>query len=541
MSRSRHSVLFLIAGFSLAAWAAFAQESDSSIAPTSGGGGGGMESIAPSSGGGGGVSTEPTAPSTAPEMSTPSGNTTGATGGGPVSTSGAPERNTAPAVSIPRGGAQVPLVLQPGSGRFDERPLKFRFDVSHGFDDNVNTSPDNPPPPTPKPPTFIEIPNPYYVPAPVTTPLIPGNDPIEQFTPKPQVSPKTLRFAIPTPDPTPAYKRIGTMVTRANLGINYAKATARSVGILDLTLGSSYYWTDSVAKQNEYIGGLSLAYNRNISARSRFSLSLSSVYKQDPDFSLVNAPTSQGSGSYLNTQGDAAYTYKWSPRFSTSTDLLLSSNLYQEASSKNDNVTTTTLSQKFLYLWNPRQTLVLDAQYGTNLRGNKALNSYSMAFLAGLDTVWNPRFNTTFRLGEELITYQSGGVGTSMPRLEANLRYLLQKGSNLTFVAEARPGNPDAVGDKVTELRSGLSYTQVFTPRSLAFISLNWIEQKTEFADPAQDPVTQQNISCGLGMRYMVSPRTRFSLDYTFMQQLTNAKYSDYHRNQIFFGFEHDF
>lgn len=514
-----------------------AQDDLGSIAPTGGGGGGGF--FVPS----GATDAAPAATSPGPSAPASSG-VTAPSGGG-----AAP---AAPPVTIEAGYGDLPVTVTPGAGNFARRPLRFRLNLSHGYDDNIFTTPDDPfdpksllPRPTPEPtPIIIPIPTPRPTPTPDGE-LIPNPFPIPTPTPTP-TPPSFIEIPVPTPIPTPPLpereERLGSMVTRTEIGASWASATGRSLLSADVSVGANHYWDRPNDEKTDYNGSLRVLYSRSLTPRARTNVSLNATYQTNPDFTRRNAPVREGGGAYLNATGRADLSYRITGRFNSVSSYQLSGNLYNEQRRQQDNIVEHTFGQQLKYLWTPRFTAVGEYRYRVTLREDETRNALSHFALIGIESKYNSRLDFSFRFGQQNVQYEVGESKQGAPRFELTARYEYGRGSSIGLTAEYGPDTADAVDREQTTFRLGISILHVFTPRLYANSGINWNRTDTKFPnDSLREGVTEDAVSFSLGLNYVYRRDITLYATYIFNKLLSTADFTSYTRNQFFVGFVYEF
>jgi opacity protein-like surface antigen len=502
----------------------FAQDAGSSIAPTSGGGG----------------EATPATPSGGAETAAPAA--TGAETGAAAGTTGAPQANgptqAAPAapVSISSGYGQPPLILQPGTGRFAEKPLKFLVNVGIGYDDNTLTTPDKiPPEPTPLPQITFQVP----IPTPTPTPAPRPGQPKPKPTPVPKQQFKTVVIPTPTPIPlAPQIGKTGSLFAVGSVGAQWAFASPRTVFSLDLGVGETYYFSRPGDKK-DYTGHLTLAFSRKLSPRLTLNAYLGSSYQSQPDFSILNAPTRAGGGSYLNSNAKVDLSYRWTARISTVTSYSLNSILYQN-SNANNNVQQT-VGEELNYQFSHRATIVGEYRMSANARTDKTQSTSSKFVLAGLDTNWTPRLRTTLRIGEEMRTFDVAGQSSTSPTVEFTTYYVYGKGSTLAWSSNYGLQQSSSILVKQTSVRTGIMVNHVFTARTTGIFSLNWNHVVTTDTDPLVPTAKEDDATLSLGLQYLLTSNLSFVLNYTYTRVLSNNEFGTYRRTQTSFGANYSF
>jgi len=506
----------------------------------------------------------------------------GATSNFGTEQSGATTRAAPASFSVPgfygRGAQQYTV----GEGRLARPRFRFTGSLSQGYDDNVLQTPTHP---QFIPDQKVQVLVSPGSPATTMTVTVPSGDPaVPDSEQTVEVPAQPAKFRYERLPGTPAPERVGSFVTRSSVGWDVQLASRRNLFTFDLNVGNSYYW-DRPGKKSDYNGSLSLIYLRKLTGRAQFTAAINVSYQSQPNFSQINAPTTNNRGNYLtaNLKGDLSY--RLTPRFSSVTSVAYSGLTFGEKSESSGNYGETTFGTELRYLFSPRLTMLGELRYSsTTYKENSELDKNTYFLLIGGELRLTRRFAASLRIGEALQTYTESGGKSSAPYLEGTLDYRLARGTTIQWNARYGYENASTADSEVIVARTGLSLTHIFSPRLQASLALNLVRSQnttttevavptTETATPTPTPSTtdpaaptdptataatpeevappetrsvttetvQETIDATLGLNYTLSRRWSFNLSYTYTMAIGPVDTADYYRQQIFFGAEFQF
>lgn len=460
---------------------------------------------------------------------------------------------TAPATfSVPGLYGQGPQQFVAGEGRLARPRFRFTGNVAVGYDDNVFQTPTNPPS---VPDQKVQVLVSPGTPDTTETVVVPSGDPLvpngTRTVTVPGSKPKFRTVTIPG---VPAQQRIGSWVTRTDLGWDIQFASRRTLFTFDLQAGVDYYW-DRPGKKADYNGVLSLIYLRKLTSRSQFTISADATYQDSqPNFAQVNAPTTNNQGAYIYANAKADLSYRLTPRLSTVTSLSYNTTLYQEKSQQGNDYAQTTFGTELRYLFSPRLTLLGDLRYSStsnNDNPEQDVNTYYL--LGGFELTLTRRFIATLRIGETVQTFKESGQSASSPYLEGTLSYQLARGTMLRWNARYGYEQTSQADSTLTVARTGLVLSQVFTPRLQGSLSLYALRSETSTtagissADDGSQTGTittetvQDTIDASLSLYYMLSRRWALTLNYSYTMVFGDEESQDYYRQRVFLGAQYQF
>jgi hypothetical protein len=500
----------------------------------------------------------------------------------------APTRAAPATFSVPASYGRSPQQFTVGEGRLARPRFRFTGNVAMGYDDNILQTPTRGQ--STQDQKFLVLKK-EAVPATLMEVVVPSGDPMVPNSTKTVVVPgEEAEFRTETIRGTPPPQRLGSWVSRTDVGWDVQFASRRTLFTFDLKGGTDYYW-ERPGKKYEYTGSLALVYLRKLTGRAQFTLSANMNYQAQPDFSQVNAPTSNNRGSYLTTNVKADLSYRLTPRFSTVTSVAYNSLSSMEKAQQSSDYGETTFGTELRYLFSPRLTLLGELRYSSDIhKDNPALDTNTYFVLAGGELTLSRRFTATLRLGESIQTYSESGGKNSAPYAEATLFYRLGRGTTVQWNGRYGYEEAGAPDTQVLVYRSGLSLAQVFNPRFQGSLALNLVRStsttttKTSTSNAASvnsstasasssgtdtagtatgtattNPVSttaaetrtkketittelvQDTIDATLSFQYILSRHWSLNLSYSYTMLLAPEDTGDYYRQRLFLGAEYQF
>jgi len=444
-------------------------------------------------------------------------------------TAGAAALQQAPVTfTLPGGyGGNAATSLTLGQGRLAKPVVTLSTSVSQGYDTNVFSAdshivavPTPTPSPTPEPPLEHKLVGynitPPYPPVPV------------YFTFRAPVQ------ARPTPTPAKTLGVIGSPVTSVTIGAQVQHGSPRTVITLDLSLSAQDYYNEPGGGE-DFSGSFDMSFVHRITPRATFSMEAFAVYQKTPDFALINAPTSAGTGgNYLNGDFKANLTYTWSERISTVTSYELALNLLQ--SNGNSDLYSSTYGTQFRYTVSPRNTLTAELRAGEGIYPtNSSADTSALYYLLGLDTTFSSKLSNTVSFGIEDQMSTSSGSQT-LPYIESATTLGLPRGGALSWTNRYGAEEPPGVGFQVKSYRTGLTLSQPLSTKLVGSVSIAYNNVVTTDTAQSSGSYTQNQLQGSLSLAYTLSPRLSMSLSYTYIDLLTTQINSSYIRQQIYLG-----
>ncbi len=453
----------------------------------------------------------------------------------------------APSFSLPGFYGASATSLTAGEGRLARPRFRYNVSMSLGYDDNTQQTPTNTPsfpavyqevivdPGTP--PTIQQVP----VRGPATTQIGPGGLIITRpgqiigFTNQiiPGTAPKTQRVLVQPA--IPKQERDGSVVTRANGGIDIQLFSARSLFTFDLNGGADYNWSRPTRSRIDYNGALVFSFLYRLTPRLQFTTQFNGAYLTQPDLSRINTPQNQTGSAYINTNAKIDLSYRVSPRFTTVLSLSDNALYFQEKLQQNGDYSEVVGGAEFRYLFSPRMTLLLEGRYNSTTYAQDSTRDSTSAFLlVGAEVQLSRVLSGSVRIGESIRTFTESGISNSSPYLEANVAYRI--GPTSVVNANTRFGfeEPATAGQTRLVYRFGLSYSQAFSPRLSGSVGINYLHD-TVSGQNMQDDITS-TYDANFQLNYLVTRQFSLNANYSFTTLISEQGFRDYYRNRFFFG-----
>jgi len=504
-----------------------------------------------------GNSTSPFAPGTenTPPPATQPGaaSTFGGTGPNGIASQTAPVTYT-----IPGTYGQPSIKLTAGEGRLARPLFRFTGSLGMGYDDNVLQSPTRSPGVPSRVVQEQVVPNSLahteqvqvqqangnlvmetvqvpagpgtFIPAHTQQQLVQQADGtvVVETVQVPATPTNTVNVVVPGLAPQ---KRVGSAVTRANLGTDIQFANRNMVFTFDLNGGEDYYWSRPGDKADRN-GSMALAFLYKLSPLLQVTSNVNASYITQPNLALINTPTNNNSGPYLNFNARSDVSYRLMPRISTVLSLSYASTYYISSNQQANSFSQVTYGDEIRYLFSPTYTFVAEGRYAPISYGmDKTRAGDSYFLLGGVDLTLSRRLSGTIRLGEQLRTFEESGVAKSSPFLELSSNYVLARATSLQWSAHYGLEEPPDATATVEVLRSGLNLSYAVTPRLVANLGSNLVHEV--MTDQSVQTV-QNTVEATIGLTYSLSRKWTFSLSYTYDTLFSAGVAEDYYRNRIF-------
>ena len=464
------------------------------------------------------------------------GTGTGATGTGAASAFGESETTPKPATNdpsytIPGAYGKPAQQFTAGQGRLARPRFRYTGSVSFGYDDNVQQAPSNS---EGSPDVVVEVQD------------VPGTAPRVEAGIGPDGSPTAVVVA-GTEATTrkvvvrgvPGQKRVGSFLTRSNVGFDVQFASRKTLFTFDLKTGADWYW-DRPGKDVDYTGSLALMYLRRLTPRLQFTANGNASYQTQPDLSQANTLTRQ-TGDLLNLSAKLDLTYRFTPRFSTVGSVSYAGLRYQDSQEKSDDYDSVTFGGEARYLFSPHLTMLGEVRYSSTVySGSPARDSHSLLGLLGVELSLSRRLSTTLRGGAAQRTFDESGLSATSPYVETTLNYQLAKATLIQFNGRFGFEEPPDAGSELISLRGGVSLVQSFSPRLRGTLGANVVRQTTT-TDETDSETVRNTIDSTIGFEYNVSRHWTLNANYSYTRDFGSVSASDYYRNRIFVGAEYDF
>jgi len=479
--------------------------------------------------------------------------------------------------TIPGTYGQPPIRLTAGEGRLARPLYRFTATVGLGYDDNVLQTPTRAEGTPSRVVTELVVPNSpahtqqvqvmqangnlvtetievpagptAYVPAHTQQQVVQQADGnfVTETVEVPATPANLEHVTIPGTPPQP---RVGSAVTRANAGMDVQFANRATVFTFDLNGGEDYYWSRPGTKA-DYNGTLALAFLHRLSPLAEVTANINGSYITQPNLALINTPTSNNAGPFLNLNARGDFSYRLLPRLSSVLSVSYSATDYFNSSGQatstpvipgQANSTPTTANSfsqitygvQLRYLFSPLLTFVGEGRYSPiSYPSNPTLDGDSYFLLVGTDLTLSRRLSATIRMGEQIRSFEEAGVSKSSPFLEFSSTYALSRATSLQWNAHYGLEEPPDEITTVEVLRTGLTLSEALTPRLIANLTSNLVRE-VYTNDVSSVQTVQNTFEANIGLTYTLSRRWTFSLNYTYDVLFSAGVAEDYYRNRIF-------
>lgn len=436
-----------------------------------------------------------------------------------------------PSYNIPGAYGRPAQQFTAGEGRLARPRFRYTGSVSFGYDDNVFQAPTNS---EGTPDMVLEVLDSLGTPARIETGIGPDGAPTTVVVAG--TGPTTRKIVIPG---VPGQKRIGSFLTRGNVGVDVQFASRKTLFTFDLRTGADWYW-DRPGKDVDYTGSLALLYLRRLTPRIQFTTSANASYQTQPDLSQINTSTRQG-GAFLSMTTKMDLTYRVTPRFSTVGSASYSAVRYQEQAQQLGDFGETTFGLEARYLFSPRFTLLGEVRYSSSSYSSAvARDAHSLFALLGGELSLSRRFKATLRLGAAQRTFEESSSSSTSPYAETTLSYQLAKATLIQFNGRFGFEEPPDAVSKLISLRAGLNLVQSFTPRLRGTLGANFVRQTTTTTVTDAEGITN-TVDSAIGFEYNLNRHWTLNANYSYTTGFGSVEASDYYRNRVFVGAEYDF
>ena len=463
---------------------------------------------------------------------------TGTPGTGAASAFGEGEDETAPkptgnepSYTIPGGYGRPAQQFTAGQGRLARPRFRYNGSVMFGYDDNVFLAPSNS---QGTPDVVVEVADTPGTPpreesgigpdGSTTTVVVPGS------------APTTRRVVIPG---IPGPKRVGSFLTRGNVGFDVQFASRKSLFTFDLRTGADWYW-DRPGKDVDYTGSLALLYLRRLTPRLQFTANTNISYQTQPDLSQANTLTRQV-GNLLNTSAKLDLTYRFSPRLSALVSMNYGSLRFQQTAFQLGDFDSFTVSSEVRYLYSPNLTMLGEVRYSmTTFPDFPERDSTAVFGLVGVELTFSRRLSASLRGGVAQRTFDESGVSATAPYAETTLSYQLAKATLIQFNGRFGFEEPPDAQSKLISLRVGLNLVQSFSPRLRGTLGANLVRQTTTNL-LTEDEQILTAIDSTIGFEYNVNRHWTLNANYSYQRNSGSNSANDFFRNRAFVGAEYNF
>ena len=445
-----------------------------------------------------------------------------------------------PTFTIPGGYGRAAQQFTAGEGRLARPRFRYTGSVSFGYDDNVFQTPNR----GGTPDTEVTVLASPGTAARTEVGIGPNGE--TQTVTIPGTDPKTRKIVIAGQPGTP---RVGSFLTRANVGFDVQFASRKTFFTFDIRTGADWYW-DRPGKDVDYTGSVALMYLQRLTPRVQFTANVNASYQTQPDLSQVNTSTRQA-GSFLSFSSKGDLTYRLSPRFSVVGSLSYNAIRYSEQAQQAGDYGETVFGTELRYLFSPRLTLLGEVRYSsTSYDMVSRRDAHTLYLLLGGEVTLSRRFTSTLRVGANVRSFDQGGNSATSPYGELTLNYLLAKATVIRLNGRYGFEEPPDAQSKLLSLRAGLSLVQSFSPRLHGSLGVNYVRQTTTSTPlavaPAKGTLPQVETSINtvdstIGFDYNVTRNWTLNANYSYTREAGSIAQREYYRNRIFVGAAYDF
>lgn len=466
---------------------------------------------------------------------TGTGNTPNATGAASAFGDGGTGQRTpaseGPTFTIPGAYGRQAQQFTAGAGRLARPRFRYTGSISFGYDDNVLQAPTDS---VGVPDVVVEVLDSQGTPARLETGIGPNGEVVSVVIPG--RAPTTKRMVIRGQPPS---ERIGSFLTRANVGFDVQFASRKTLFTFDLRTGGDVYW-DRPGKDTDYTGSVALLYLRRLTPRMQFTANVSGSYQTQPDLTQVNTSTRQ-TGAVLVMAAKGDLSYRVTPRITAVGSLSYNALRYQEKTEAANDYGQTTFGTELRYLFSPRLTLLGELRYSSiSYSSTLARDSSSVFLLLGGELQLTRRFSATLRGGVARRTFDESGVTSTSPYVETTLVYQLAKATLVQVNGRFGFEEPQDENSKLLSLRAGLNLVQSFSPRFRGTLGVNVVRQTTT-SNLTDLETVADTVDSTIGFEYNLNRHWTLNANYTYITQFGTFSAADYYRNRLFVGAEYDF
>ncbi len=336
----------------------------------------------------------------------------------------------------------------------------------------------------------------------------------------------------------PAAKRIGSALTQASGAANVQFFSRRSLFTFDINASATKYWSRPGRDELDFNGAAVFNFLYRITPRLQFTTQVNLAYLSQPDLSRINTPQQQG-GDYFTSNAKIDLTYRWSRRLTSVFSASLNSLYYQEKLQQANDYNETVFGTELRYLWSQRLTFLTEGRYSQIAYNGDGARDASTAFLlVGAEARISTRFSGTLRLGGSMRTFEVSGSQSSTPYMEASIAYRAGPTSVINLNTRFGFEEPGNAGDERRVLRSGLNYSQAFSPRLSGVAGANYLVETTTSGNTS---LSTASYDANARLEYRMSKKLSFNSSVSFTKASFGSAESDYYRFRYFLGLEYTF
>jgi hypothetical protein len=338
-----------------------------------------------------------------------------------------------------------------------------------------------------------------------------------------------------------------------NVGADLAYAFGSPRAQLNLSTGGAFtYYNERVGVGvQSYDIDLHARFKLNLQVTPRLALTLDlhAAFLTEPEISFGIGFTRRV-GNYFYTDNTGTLIYLWAPRFSTATSYTVVAIKYQDAAiGMSQDQIQNTFGHEFRFLLTPTTTISADYRFQVVTFADSTRDSTTHFFLGGIDHTFSPRFNISFRGGEEFRSYQADG-DKSGPYFEGTLNYAIGKRTTVSWNNSYGIEDSSVTANGIRHtFRSGLQVSQQVTPKITATLSFDYehdqndavTEQFFGFTFTVSPAFAENDLALRFNLRYAITPHLGIDLGYDRAQVISDLSFREYSRNRVYGGLNFTF
>jgi predicted porin len=336
----------------------------------------------------------------------------------------------------------------------------------------------------------------------------------------------------------------GSVFMRENVVLTYARP-GEQTQIFAIGVGRFSQYLD-VSGQNDTAGNVTLSLTHDFSSRLSFYASIYGSYQNEPSFTSNVGPQNVRT-PYFDTVDIFSLTYHWLLRFSTVTSYTFERVQYfsSNGSSQNgvqntsaQNRVRNTFSEDFRFSLTRRTILMGEYRFQAIDYDTAPLNSTTNFVLAGVDHNLTEHLTVHARGGESFRSLENEGNMAS-PYFEGTLGYM---GSNhsLNWTTSYGYESPTAAGATTTKTwRTGLNLTYNLTSRLSSTTGVYYHHDENQGSTGSTG--AQDFFDLSVGLRYYISKRFAFNVNYEHNSTSSLGTTPGYSRNRCYAGLSYTY
>ncbi len=326
------------------------------------------------------------------------------------------------------------------------------------------------------------------------------------------------------------------------LGTYYARVTRDTRFDVRARFGARYDENAPSGVENWIYQGRMLSdLEHQLTERLLISNQTGVRYDAEPDF-LSAESTGFRTDQYVFAYNRLAFGYRWAKLFETDTYYRVSTIQYEGGwLGQQEDRWRHLLGQRFRFLRNERQAVILEYRYGQTNFQTAPNDSHSHYFVGGMDFEVSPETKASALMGTENRSFERFS-GQWQPYAEASLQ---SQWSDLTRLRwGARLGYEDAeIGGFQSRysFRTGLAIDRDFHDRLNASLGFFYLHSDLNAGGQDLDGYTEDAVMLQLALRYALLDRLELFLGYEFTQYDSRDSLRNYDRHRVRLGLNSKF